>query len=120
VFVTDRAPTVEEQLAGEEPRTALGKACDKLGIEIIRAYSPQAKGRVERVHGTYQDRLVKKIALRRITRIETANTLLPNGFTADLNANFARTPLEKQDYHRRVPKGLKLDDVFGFEQHRTV
>jgi transposase-like protein len=120
VFVTDREPTMEEQLAGEEPRTAFGQACYKLGIEIIRAYSPQAKGRVERVHGTYQDRLVKELALRGITRIETANTLLQNGFTADLNAKFARPPLEQQDYHRPLPKGLKLDDVFCFEQHRTV
>jgi len=120
VFVTDREPTVEEQLAGEEPRTAFGKACDKLGIEIIRAYSPQAKGRVERVHGTYQDRLVKELALRRITRIATANALLQNGFTAGLNAKFARAPLEQRDDHRPVPKGLKLDDVFCFEHGRTV
>ena len=120
VFVTDREPTMEEQLAGEEPRTAFGQACHKLGIEIIRAYSPQAKGRVERVHGTYQDRLVKELALRRITRIETANALLQNGFTAELNAKFSRAPLERKDYHRRVPKGLDLDDVFCFEQHRTV
>ncbi|GAG48807.1 unnamed protein product, partial [marine sediment metagenome] len=53
VFVTDREPTIEEQLAGEEPMTAFGKACKKLGIEIIRAHSPQAKGRVERSNGVY-------------------------------------------------------------------
>ena len=120
VFVTDRQPTLEEQLADEQPRTAFGKACAKLGIEIIRAYSPQAKGRVERSNGTYQDRWVKELALRRITTLDTANTLLNNGFTADLNAKFARAPLEKQDYHRRRPKGLKLDDVFCFEHYRAV
>ncbi len=120
VFVTDRVPTLEEQLAGEEPMTAFGKACAKLGIEIIRAHSPQAKGRVERSNGTYQDRFVKELALRRITTIETADTLLNNGFCDALNEKFAQAPLEQQDYHRPLPKGIKLDDVFCFEQHRVV
>jgi len=120
VFVTDREPTLEEQLAGEEPRTAFGKACAKLNIEIITAHSPQAKGRVERKHAVYQDRLVKEFGLRRITTIETANRLLNNGFTADLNTKFARQPLSEVDFHRPVPKGLNLEDVFCFEQLRTV
>ncbi|HLC30593.1 MAG TPA: ISNCY family transposase [Dehalococcoidia bacterium] len=66
-FITDRPATLEEQLAGEEPRTAFGKACAKLDITIIPANSPQAKGRVERAHGVQQDRLVKSqraLALR--------------------------------------------------------
>ena len=120
VFVTDREPTLEEQLAGEEPRTAFGKACAKVNIEIITAHSPQAKGRVERKHAVYQDRLVKELGLRRITTIETANRLLNNGFTADLNAKFAREPLSEVDFHRPVPKGLNLEEVFCFEQLRTV
>ena len=63
VVVTDREPTVEEQLAGEEPMTAFGKACTKLGIETLVAHSPRAKGRVERSTGVYQDRLVKEVRL---------------------------------------------------------
>jgi hypothetical protein len=120
VYLTDREPTLEEQLAGEEPKTAFGKACEKLNIEIIAAHSPQAKGRVERSNGTYQDRLGKELALRRITTCKSADKLLDNGFCDALNEKFAQAPLEQQDYHRPLPKGLELDDVLCFEEHRVV
>ena len=120
VYVTGRDASVEEQLAGEEPRTAFGKACEKLGIEIITAHSPQAKGRVERFNGTYQDRFVKELALRRITTIKSADKLLEQEFCETLNAKFAQAPLEREDYHRPLPKGLGLDNVFCFEEHRVL
>lgn len=120
VFVTDREPTVEEQLAGEEPKTAFGKACAKLGIQMIPAHSPQAKGRVERVHGVYQDRLVKELKLQGITTIEGANALLENGFVDNLNSKFAKPPRAEEDFHRGVPKGLDLAQVFCFEEHRVM
>lgn len=120
VYLSSREPTLEEQLAGEEPKTAFGKACEKLGIEIIAAHSPQAKGRVERSNGTYQDRLVKELALRGLTTCAAADTLLREGFCDALNAKFAVTPLEKEDYHRPVSKGMKLEDVFSFESDRVV
>ncbi len=120
VYLTDRAPTLEEQLAGEEPLTAFGKACHKLGIEIIAAHSPQAKGRVERSNGVYQDRFVKELALGHITTLAAANALLAGGFTDALNAKFAVAPLAAQDFHRPVLQGLDLDDVFCFETSRVV
>jgi transposase-like protein len=120
VYITLREATIEEQLADEVPLTAFGKACHKLGIEIIRAHSPQAKGRVERSNGTYQDRLVKELALRRITTCATTDALLKNSFCDALNEKFAQPPLEKNDYHRPLPKGLKLEDVFCFEELRKV
>ncbi len=120
VYLTHRDPTLEEQLAGEEPKTAFGKACQKLGIEIIAAHSPQAKGRVERSNGTYQDRLVKELALRGITTCPTADKLLQNGFCEQLNARFAVAPLDEEDYHRPIPKGLSLENVFCYEAHRVV
>ena len=120
VFVTDREPTIEEQLAGEEPMTAFGKACKKLGIEIIRAHSPQAKGRVERSNGVYQDRLVKELRLRGITTVEDANKLLAEGFSEALNAKFEQEPASPTDFHRRVPKRLNLAEVFCCEETRTV
>ena len=64
--VYKRAPTQREQLRGEEPVTQFGRMCEKLGIEIIAAGSPQAKGRVERNHGTHQDRLIKKMRRKKI------------------------------------------------------
>jgi hypothetical protein len=120
VYLTGREPTLEEELAGEEPTTAFGKACQKLNIEIIAAHSPQAKGRVERSNGTYQDRFLKELALRRITTPKTADKLLNNGFCNALNDKFAHPPLEQEDYHRPIPKELKLNDVFCFEEHRTL
>lgn len=120
VYITNREPTVAEQLADEEPKTAFGKACDKLGIAIIAAHSPQAKGRVERSNGVYQDRFVKELSLRGITTIKTANKLLAKGFVDDLNAKFAKPPLHEDDYHRPVPNGIELADVFSIEEERVV
>jgi len=120
VFVTDGEPTLEEQLANISPKTAFGKACEKLGIEIIEANSPQAKGRVERNHGVYQDRFVKELALRGATTIAEANEILASGFVDSLNAKFARPPASEENAHLRVPKGLDLADVFCFEETRTV
>lgn len=120
VFVTGREPTLEEQLAGISPQTAFGKACEKLGIEIIEANSPQAKGRVERNHGVYQDRFVKELALRGATTVAEANEILASGFVDRLNAKFARQPASGESAHLPVPKGLDLADVFCFEEARTV
>jgi hypothetical protein len=120
VFHTDRAPTVEEQLAGETPLTQFGKACRRLGIALIFARSAQAKGRVERAHAVLQDRFVKELALRGIADIEGANALLCNGFTEDLNRRFAVPPRDARDRHRKVPKNLNLDDVFCIEETRRL
>ncbi len=120
VYITDREPTLEEQLAGQEPLTAFGKACHKLGIEIIPAYSPQAKGRIERSNGTYQDRFVKELALCGITTIPEADRLLAASFCDGLNERFAVPPAQPEDFHRPLFRGLDLDDVFCHETRRVV
>jgi transposase len=94
VFITEREPTLEEELSGQEPLSVFGKACQKLGIRIIPAYSPQAKGRVERKNGVFQDRWVKELALKGITDIDAANEELPT-FTAKLNRKFCVTPARR-------------------------
>jgi len=118
VFVTDREPTVEEQLAGGEALTEFGKVCRRLGIQIITANSPQAKGRVERKHGVYQDRFVKELRLKEITTISEANKLLKNGFIKTLNRKFARPAQSSADFHR--PVDCNLREIFCFEKTRTV
>ena len=120
VYVTGRQPTPDEQLAGTKPLTVFGIACEKLGIKIISANSPQAKGRVERTNAIYQDRFVKELKLKDITTIDGANELLLGGFNDSLNRKFIIAPADKQDFHRPVPKGLDLKNVFCFEQTRTV
>ena len=119
VYITDRKPTIEEELAGESPLTAFGQVCRKLGIEILAAHSPQAKGRIERSHGVYQDRLVKEIRLRGLRHRDEVNALLGE-FDQDLNRRFAVAALSNEDFHRPVPRGIDLAGVFVWEQTRTV
>ncbi len=119
VYVTDREPTLEEQLAGSEPATVFGQACQRLGIEIIRAWSPEAKGRIERCNGVYQDRLVKEIRLLGLETLEQVNELLEE-FDEDLNERFSVCAADSADFHRPVTRGVDLADVFVFEAIRTV
>ena len=116
----DRQPTVEEQLEGKLPKTAFGSACEKLGIEIISAYSPQAKGRVERKHGVYQDRFVKELRLREAKTIAEGNMILQGGFIDKLNKKFAHAPVGQEDFHVRLSPRQDLRDIFCFEQSRSV
>jgi transposase len=120
VYVADREPTEEEQLAGQPALTVFGLACHKLGIQIIAASSPQAKGRVERRHGVLQDRLVKELRLLGIKDLASANELLVGGFVRTINEKFGHSPASAIDYHRPVPPGLRLEDVFVVEERRTV
>lgn len=119
VYVTDREPTVEEQLAAMPSLTQFGRACHKLGIRIIEAHSPQAKGRVERKHAVFQDRLIKEMRLEGLSDIEAANGFLP-GWIEKNNERFAVAPRSEVDLHRPVPEGLDLPSVFCIEEGRSL
>lgn len=115
-----RPPTEEERLTEAEPLTQFGRMCAQLGIRIIPASSPQAKGRIERNHGTHQDRLVKKLRRQGIADIDAANVFLEATYWADHNARFARPPASPDDFHVAIPRGVRLDAVFRMEETRTV
>jgi len=115
-----RAATPGERLRGEEPITQFGRMCAKLGIALIAASSPQAKGRVERVHGTHQDRLVKKLRRKEIGGHQAANVYLEREYLPEHNRRFARVAAKPEDYHRRVPRAAELDKIFRLETERTV
>ena len=115
-----RPPTEEERLAQAEPLTQFGRMCAQLGIRIIPASSPQAKGRIERHHGTHQDRLVKKLRRRGIGDVPTANAFLATEYWTEHNQRFARPPASPDDFHVAIPRGVRLDTVFRLEQKRTV
>jgi transposase len=115
-----REPSAQERLRGEEPRTQFGRMCGELGIEIIAASSPQAKGRVERNHGTHQDRLVKKLRLRKITSLEEANRYVEEKYGEEHNARFAVRPAAPQDFHLPNPGVRKLEKVFRLERERAL
>jgi len=119
-FVLTREPTDAELLSGIlEPKSHFGRACDKLGVQVIAANSPQAKGRVERNHGMDQDRLVKELRLKGISTITEANNFLAKTYLPKMNRKFSRLPADKADAH--VPLGNAcLKDIFCFEYERTV
>ena len=115
-----RAPTEAERAAGTVPVTQFGRMCATLGIRIIGAHSPQAKGRVERQHGTHQDRLVKKLRRQGITTYAAADAYLEATYTADHNRRFAVPPTAPEDFHLAVPRTLSLDAVFRIQEDRTI
>jgi transposase len=115
-----RAPNAAERVTGAEPLTQFGRMCATLGIQIIPASSPQAKGRIERNHGTQQDRLVKKLRRHGIADLDTANAFLETAYWADHNARFAQAPVSSDDFHVAKPRGLQLATVFRLQEERTV
>jgi hypothetical protein len=115
-----RKPTDAEVAVGAVALTQFGRMCATLGIRIIPASSPQAKGRVERGHGTHQDRLVKKLRRLGIRDYDAANAFLAATYIPDHNARFARPPAAAEDFHTPVPPGVDLDQVFRLETTRTV
>jgi hypothetical protein len=115
-----RKPTEDERLAGIAPLTQFGRMCATLGIQIIPASSPQATGRVERNHGTHQDRLVKKLRRKGIHADDAANTFLAAEYFAEHNDRFAVPPRSADNFHVAVPPGLHLNDVFRLEETRVL
>ena len=115
-----RSATPKERLRGEEPITQFGRMCERLGVQLIGASSPQAKGRVERMHGTHQDRLVKKLRRLEITTHAEANAYLERKYLPEHNRRFARAAWRAEDYHGRKPSGQELDEAFRLETVRTI
>ncbi len=114
------APTPKQELHGEAPQTQFGRMCARLGIRILAAHSPQAKGRVERNHGVHQDRLVKKFRRRGMQSYAAANQYLEEEYLAAHNQRFAQPAARPEDYHRSAPSAAELDDVFRLESERWV
>ena len=101
-------PTVAEQLAGVEPRSQFGRALGELGVELIPAHSPQAKGRVERLFKTFQDRLIKELRLAGGSTLDEANRFLED-YLPIYNQRFSVQPVQPADLHRPRPASRELD-----------
>jgi transposase len=119
VYVVDEKTREKAADCGDQVFTQFGRACQQLGIKIITAHSPEAKGRVERNHGTYQDRLVKELRLAGISTIAAGNEFLQQGYCAQLNQKFAVAPRSAVDFHRSA-KGYDLAGIFCIEEQRTL
>ena len=109
--------SVEEQLAGRQEPPQVQRAAESLGIEIIWANSPQAKGRIERAWGTFQDRLVSELRLGKVSTIDEANTVLEQ-YRRDHNRRFSRQPKDRRPAWRKPAKGTGLAEICGF--HTTA
>ncbi len=115
----DAAWTRDEELRGRQDPTQVGRALAALGIEVIYALSPQAKGRIERLWGTLQDRLVAELRLAGIRSLDAATAFLPQ-FTAQFNTRFAQPPPATVPAWRPVPRGLDLDRLCSLYTEATV
>ncbi len=119
VRATNRPPTLTEQLTGKRTLTQVGRALEEAGIGWLGAGSAQAKGRVERLWGTWQDRLRVELRLETITSIAEANVFLPT-FMARHNARFAVPPADPEAAWRAWPAGFSPEAVFCFHYPRRV
>jgi len=109
--------SLEEQLAGKRQPTQFGRALAQLGITYIAANSPQAKGRIERLWGTFQDRLTSELRLARATDLHGANLVLRR-FLPDYNRRFGRAPRQSETAWRPAPEDL--DRICCFVHERSV
>jgi len=118
IFFTDREPTIEEQLADKLPRTQVGRALEELGITPIPAGSPQAKGRIERLWGTFQDRLVSELRLHGAKSKAEAQAVLEQ-FLPDYNRRFAKRAAQAKPAWRRADPQC-LEQALCFKYQRAV
>lgn len=118
IYRCEREPTIQEQIAGIEPATQFGRVMASLGVEVIMAHSPQAKGRVERCNGLLQDRLVKEMRLAAISDLKKANEFLEKKFLPRLNGKFRVEPRSAADAHR--PNRWDLKEELNWEEDRVV
>jgi transposase len=117
VFWTDREPTLEEQLINRKPTTEVGRGLEELAVTLILAHSPQAKGRIERLWNTFQDRLVSELRLAKAKTVEQATVVL-NRYLIVHNHRFAE-PAKAEPAWRKL-SALKIERALCFKQQRTV
>ena len=116
---TYKSPKKESPEDDKESLSQFERAMEEPGVEVIHAYSPQAKGRIERLFGTFQDRVVKEMRLKGIKSIEEANVFLET-YLPEYNSRFAVEPRESADLHRKVSKCLNLHSILCIKTERRL
>jgi hypothetical protein len=112
-------PTIQDELNNSAPLSEFERALKELGVEVKHANSPQAKGRIERLFGTLQDRLVKEMRLRGIRTLEEANVFLEE-YLPIYNRRFSVSPKERENLHRPLGRGLDLDAILCKKTQRAL
>jgi hypothetical protein len=119
-YRSPQLPSPEEQLRGlERSQSQFERAMSELGVEVIHAHSPAAKGRIERLFGTFQDRLIKEMRLERVASLSEANRFLEH-YLPSYNQRFRVEPAQAADLHRRRPRQLDLDSVLCLKTLRRL
>ena len=111
--------TIEDELNNIDPLSQFGRALDELGVELIYANSPQAKGRIERLFETFQDRVIKEMRLRKISSAEAANKFM-ECYLPVFAKRFGVPAAKEGDLHRPLPKGVDLDRILCVKTQRTL
>jgi transposase len=119
-FITQRHYSYRVNLRYDYAPTQIQRALNELGVRLIIAGSPQAKGRIERLFKTFQDRLLKELKLHKISSIEEANRYLHDVFIPKFNKRFYREPKDTEVAWRVIPREINLDSVFSIKEQRTV
>jgi transposase len=117
VFWTDRVQSIDEQLINQRPLTEVGRALDELGVTLILAGSPQAKGRIERLWGTFQDRLVSELRLAKAKTLEQAQAVLDR-YLPEHNRKFSKPAMAKPAW--RKASAQQIEQALCFKDKRTV
>jgi transposase InsO family protein len=112
-------PTIQEELDQREPLSEFERALKELGVEVVHAHSPQAKGRIERLFRTLQDRLVKEMRLKGIRTIEEGNAFL-EAYLPLYNRRFSVCPKMGGNLHRTLVKGFNLDAILCIKTERAL
>lgn len=118
-YKSTKKPSVEDELNNVEPLSRFARAVTELGVDVIYADSPQAKGRIERLFNTFQDRLIKEMRLKGIKTIEEANKFLPQ-YLPIYAKRFAVKPANDTDMHRSIPEGINLDKILCVKTKRAL
>lgn len=119
-YKSQREATIEEQLKNEKPMSQFERACRELGIEVVHAWSPQAKGRIERSFKTHQDRLVKEMRLANVCTMEDANKFLDSYYMPKHNKKFSVAPASNEDMHVPLRDEHNMDKALMIRTERTV
>ena len=120
IYTVNRQATIDEELRDSDPITQFTRAMTELGIEVILAHSPQAKGRVERSFDTHQDRLVKELRLANIDNMAAGNVFLRDVYIDDHNMRFAVDPASPINAHRPLLANHRLDQILSRRTTRSI
>ena len=118
-YKASRKATIDDELNNRPPRSQFERAMAELGVRVIHANSPQAKGRIERLFNTFQDRLIKEMRLAGVDTMEEANRFL-NRYLPTYNRRFSVAPAKGLDLHRSIPSEININSVLSIKEERVV